>query len=229
MWPMLTRDNYSEWVLLMQCNFEALEIWEVIDPGTNPKRSQDRQAMSGLLRSVPREMWQSLAARKTVKEAWEAVKLMRLGADRVKEVNAQKLMEDFENIKFKEGESIEDFGMRITNLVGELRILGETVDDSRVIKKFLRVVPPRLAPIVVSIEMFLNLKEITVDELIGRLRAAEDRLNEKVEQVTDKAGRLLLAEEEKQMWQWPALIISQHSCWQRVTLMSCVDCPRLST
>jgi hypothetical protein len=59
MWPMLTRSNYTKWVMLMQCNYEALEIWEVIDPCINPKRSQDRQAMGALMRLMPREMWQS--------------------------------------------------------------------------------------------------------------------------------------------------------------------------
>ena len=44
--------------------------------------------MSALLRSVPKEMWQTLGRKTTVKEAWEAVKTMRIGADRVKEVNA---------------------------------------------------------------------------------------------------------------------------------------------
>ena len=143
MWPMLTHDNYTEWAMLMQCNYEALEIWEVIDPGSNPKRAQDRQAMSALLRSVPKEMWQSLGGKKTVKEAWEAVKLMRVGADRVKEVHAQKLMREFENLAFKDGETVEEFGMRITNLVGHLKTLGESIDDVRVVKKFLRVAPPR--------------------------------------------------------------------------------------
>jgi len=43
MWPMLTRTNYAEWAMLMQCNFEAMEIWEVIEPGgAGVKRSQDR-------------------------------------------------------------------------------------------------------------------------------------------------------------------------------------------
>jgi hypothetical protein len=46
---------------------------------------------------------------------------------------------------------------------------------------------------VVSIKMFCDLKILTIEELVGRLRAAEDRLEDKVEQVTDKAGRLLLA------------------------------------
>jgi hypothetical protein len=52
-WSMLTRTNYSEWSMLKQCNYEALEIWYTIDPGTNVKRSKDRQAMSCLNRSVP--------------------------------------------------------------------------------------------------------------------------------------------------------------------------------
>jgi hypothetical protein len=152
--------------------------------------------MSALLRSIPKEMWQSFGARLTMKEAWEAVKLMRLGVDRVKEVNAQKLLQEFENIKFKDGEFVDDFGMRITNLVGNLRALGEIVEDVRVVKKFLRTVPARFTQVVVTIEMFCDLKQLSVDELVGRLRAAEDRFDDKVKHLVDKAGRLLLAEEE---------------------------------
>jgi len=189
MWPMLSRSNYTEWAMLMQCNYEAMEIWDAIDPGgAGVKRAQDRQAMSALLRSVPKEMWQTLGGKKTVKEAWEAVRTMRVGADRVKDVNAQKLLQEFENLQFKEGEKIDDFGMRITNLVADLKVLGETIDDVKVVKKFLRVAPARFTSVIVSIEMFCDLKKLTVAELIGRLRAAEERLEEKVEQITDKAG-----------------------------------------
>ena len=48
--------------------------------------------MGALLRSVPREMWATLGSKKTVKEAWGAVKSMRQGADRVKEAHAQRLL-----------------------------------------------------------------------------------------------------------------------------------------
>ena len=59
-WPMRTRSNYVEWAMLMQINLKALEIWETIDPGENVKRSEDRQAMGALMRSVPKEMWGAL-------------------------------------------------------------------------------------------------------------------------------------------------------------------------
>ena len=144
MWPMLTRSNYAEWAVLMKCNFEILEVWEAIEPGGETvKRSQDRQAMSGLLRSVPQEMWQMLGAKKNVKEAWEAVKSMRVGAERVKEANAQRLLQEFENIMFKDGETVDDFALRINALAADLRTSGEAIEDTRVVKKMLRVLPKR--------------------------------------------------------------------------------------
>ena len=148
------------------------------------------------MRSVPKEMWGTRGAKKIVKEAWETVKTMWIGVDQMKEVNVHKLLKEFENIKFKEGESVEYFGMRIINLVANIKLLGETLDDTRVVKKFLRVVPPRFNQVAVSIEMICDVKTLSVEDLVGRLRAAEDRFEDRVEQITDKAGRLLLVEEE---------------------------------
>jgi hypothetical protein len=165
----------------MQINYEAMEIWEVIDPGTIVKRSQDRQTMGTLMRFVPKEMWGTLGAKKTVKEAWETVKTMRIKADWVKEVNVQKLLKEFENIEFKEGESVEDFGMRIINLVTNIKSLREVIDDTRVVKKFLRVVPSRFNQVVVSIEMFCDMSSLIVEDLVGRLWASDYRLDNKVE------------------------------------------------
>jgi hypothetical protein len=79
--------------------------------------------------------------------------------------------------------------------VANLKSLGETVEDTRVVKKFLRVVPPRFNQVVVSIEMFCDMKTLTIEELVGRLRAAEDRLDDKVDQIINKGGRLFLAED----------------------------------
>jgi len=137
-----------------------------------------------------------LGGKKTVKEAWEAVKTMKVGADRVKEINVQKLVKEFENVEFNDGESVEDFGMRIVNLVATLKTLGETIDEPRVVKKFLRVLPARFNQVAVSIEMFCELKTLTVEELVGRLRVAEDRFVSTDDQITDKMGRLMLAKEE---------------------------------
>ena len=135
-----------------------------------------------------------LGSKKSVKEAWEAVKTMRVGADRVKEANAQRLLKDFENIAFKEGETVDDFAMRINALSADLRTLGESLDETKVVKKMLRVLPNKYAQIAISIETMLDLKKLSLEDLVGRLRMAEDRME--IESITDKAGKLMLTEEE---------------------------------
>lgn len=123
-----------------------------------------------------------LLNKKSAKEAWEAIKAMRLGAERVKEVNAQKLLAEFESISFKPNESIDDFTVRISKLATDLKGLGDkSIDDTRVVKKFLRVVPPRYNQVAVTIEMFCNFNNLSVKELVGCLRAAEDQFEAMVE------------------------------------------------
>ena len=60
-WPMLTQTNYPEWALVMEVNFQTLRVWDVVHHGIaeDPDEDEyhdDRQAMAGLLRSVPSEL-----------------------------------------------------------------------------------------------------------------------------------------------------------------------------
>ena len=146
--------------------------------------------MAGLLRSVPSELWSTLARKDMVKEAWDAVKNMQIGDERAHEASAQQLRRDFGNITFKEGESVDEFSIRITTLANNLRSLGDNIIDAEVVKKLLQVVPDRLNQAVVSLEMFLDLNNITVEEVIERLRVFEERTKPK--QITDAMMCLML-------------------------------------
>ena len=106
--------------------------------------------MSGrYLRSavVPPEMLAVLSTKETAKQAWDAVKTMRMGSATVHEAKAQGLRREFEDIRFKPGENVDDFAMRLTGLVNNLSIHGDPVGDARVVRKFLRVVPRKYAQV----------------------------------------------------------------------------------
>jgi hypothetical protein len=111
-YPTLTRSNYSDWAVLMRVNLQAQGLWEAVDTGDVPFH-EDRQALSAILRAVPAEMLRPLAEKDNAKDAWDALKSMRVGADCVKESRAQKLRQTFESMRFKPGESVEDFSLRL--------------------------------------------------------------------------------------------------------------------
>jgi len=92
------------------------------------------------------------------------------------EAKLQTLKGDFELIRMKERESVDDFAMKLTTIVNGIRALGEKVEDSIIVRKFLRVVPSRILQIASSIEQFGDLKTMTIEELLGRLRAHEKRI-----------------------------------------------------
>src|SRR5664279_5810689 len=193
-WTMLTRTNYADWALLMQVMLEARQLWVAVKDGT-PERETDRASMEYLLRSVPPEMISTLAVKATAKEAWEVLEKMRLGVIRVRDARATVLKKQLEAIKFSDGEDLDDFAMRLSSLVSQLGVLGVKISEPDTVRKFLSIVPKKFSQMACSIETLLDLDTLSIEELVGRLKAAEERYElEKPE--AKQAGKLLLSEEE---------------------------------
>ncbi|WVZ63820.1 LOW QUALITY PROTEIN: hypothetical protein U9M48_013424 [Paspalum notatum var. saurae] len=183
--PQLTRINYTDWVVMMRVLLKARGLWSIIKHGTDDKQ-EDQMALEALLRGVP------TGRKKTAKLAWESLEKMRLGDDRVKKARVQR---EYEALKFREGEKVEDFALRLQALVSELGALGKKMDDDEVVGKYLRAAPKRLEPVLVSMETLLDLSELTIEDVTRRLRTYEDRLVPSTEQAAE-GDKLLLGKEE---------------------------------
>ena len=168
-------------------------LWEVVDTGRGDYRD-DRNALVALLRAVPQEMQAGLARKETAKEAWEAIQAMRVGVERVKEANTEKLRKEFNELRFKAG--VEDFSLRLNTLANQLRVMGEDISEKEVVKRLLHSVPESLEQVAISIETLLDLSKVSIEEAAGRLRAVEQRKSTTQSHLKDDAGRLLLTEEE---------------------------------
>ena len=86
----------------------------------------------------------------------------------------------------------------MSGIVAGLRALGDTVEESKVVAKFLRVVPPQFAQVAIAIETLLDISTLSLDEVTGRLRVVQDRLDDAQGANSSQGGRLLLTREE---WQ----------------------------
>ncbi|XP_074356784.1 uncharacterized protein LOC141696557 [Apium graveolens] len=157
-YSMLNRGNYTTWALKMKVYMQAHGVWDAIDNESSKEVVEeriDRMALLAIYQGIPEDILLSIAEKKTTKEAWDAIKTMCLGVDRVKIAKIQTLKAEFEALSMKETEPFDDFSS--------------------------------------AIEQFGNLGTMTVEEVVGSLKAHEERLHGQ----TEPSGRhLLLTKEE---------------------------------
>nr|GEV11323.1 zinc finger, CCHC-type [Tanacetum cinerariifolium] len=102
---------------------------------------------------------------------------LKHGVDRVKKARLQTLKTEFEMLKMKEDDSIDEFIAKLNSIVTRASGLGSTFDQQTLVRKLLSFVPKRFIQIVAAIEQFTDLEDTTLDEVIGRLKAFEERVN----------------------------------------------------
>lgn len=66
--------------------------------------------------------------------------------------------------------------MNLTGLVTNIRALGDNIDESYVVKIFLRAVPSKFLQIVSTMEQFSDMETLIVEEVVGSLKAHEERM-----------------------------------------------------
>ena len=108
-YPMPTKTNHTAWAQKMKVFMQEHGVWDAIQP-KDPKavleEKADKREMAIIYQGIPDDVLLALAEKKTSKEAWEAIKTLYQGSDKVKQAKAQTLRSGFEAIKMKESEQI---------------------------------------------------------------------------------------------------------------------------
>jgi hypothetical protein len=194
-WPQLTKTNYVEWALRMKLKLQARDLWDVVEFGNGDFRD-DRTTLDAICSTVPPEMIPALTIKETASEAWEAIKTLRLGDEKRRVVTAQTLRAEYETIKLLNGESIKDFALRFSGVVQRLAELGDPEPGLKAVKKYLRVVRPRYKQLVVTMEAFVDLSTLSIEEITGTLKSSDDADEEVTPPANSSTGKLLLTHEE---------------------------------
>ncbi|CAL4903867.1 unnamed protein product [Urochloa decumbens] len=177
-YPMLSKSNYPAWAIKMEAYMRAQGVWDAIeakDPKQVPAR-KSQMALAAIYQAIPEGTLFLLSGKKTAKSAWEALKTMHIGAKRLRDAKMQTLRLEFEGLRMKEAESVDEFAVRLTTVVNKIQTLGEDIEESYVVRKFLRAVPSKFLQIASTIEQFGDLDTMTLEEVIGRLKVHEERL-----------------------------------------------------
>lgn len=101
---------------------------------------------------------------------------------------------EYESLAFRGNEMVEDFALRLTTIVNQLATLGDPEPADKVVEKYLRAARPRFNQLVLSIETLLDISTLSLEEVTGRLKAAED--SGQISSPANNGGTLYLTEAE---------------------------------
>ncbi|KAL9262143.1 hypothetical protein AKJ16_DCAP02712 [Drosera capensis] len=99
----------------MKAMLDAQDVWETVESAEkeefNPRK--DKKARAYILQSIPEDVLLQIAKKKTAKEIWESLKTRYLSANRVKKARLQILKNEFDALRMKEHESIDEFARKV--------------------------------------------------------------------------------------------------------------------
>lgn len=194
--PMLNAANYTLWTIRMKIVLKVHEAWDVVEQGIDDTKKNDI-AIAYIVQSIPESLVLQLGDLDNAKKLWEAIKARYMGADRVKEARLQTLQSEFERLKMKDNDSINSFVGKISEIAAKSSALGESIEETKLVKKFLTSLPrKKYIFIVASIEQMLDLKTTKFEDIVGRLKAYEERVADEEDEQEENQSKLMYANNE---------------------------------
>jgi hypothetical protein len=137
--------------------------------------NDNSRAINAILGGLTNPIFVKLIHCKSTKEIWDKLKVIYKGDNKVKEDKLQTYRTQFENLKMKEEEDIDEYIQRVDEIVNSIRALGEELKDKPIVQNILRSLPMRYDAEISTLEYRLNLDKLTIDELHGILIEHEMR------------------------------------------------------
>ncbi|GAU49443.1 hypothetical protein TSUD_407350 [Trifolium subterraneum] len=169
---------------------EVAEYVPLAKDSTNPKpqvewstQEADRvllntKAKLFIKSALCREEYDRIMECKIAKEIWETLQTHHEGTNSVKETRIDIGVRKFELFEMKEEETIDQMYGRFTSIINELNSLGKSYTTHERIRKILRCLPKTWRPIVTAITVAKDLTKVSLEDLIGSLKAHESIIQE---------------------------------------------------
>ena len=133
------------------------QVWQVVEVGwIKPKEAPvdwddatiiaanfNSRALNALICGVTNEEFKKISSTEVAKEVWTILETTYEGTKAVKTVKFQKLTSSFEEIRMEEDETFDEFYNKLKDIVNFAFNLGESIVESKIVRKILRSLPER--------------------------------------------------------------------------------------
>ncbi|KAM1349820.1 hypothetical protein EV1_003830 [Malus domestica] len=192
--PIFSGVNYDFWRTKLRTIFVSHDLWSLIEDGyvvppsnvvltetqtrelkVNIKR--DAKAFGVIQNAISDEIFPRISNETSAKLAWDVLEKVYRGSTKVRAVKLQSLRRDFEYIRMKDDELLDDYLSRLSEIINQMKSYGEILSDERIVQKYLISLPRKYDNIVSIIEETKDLSTLSVEELIGSLKGFAQRLS----------------------------------------------------
>ncbi|KAK0593325.1 hypothetical protein LWI29_034781 [Acer saccharum] len=188
--PLLKGDNYSSWKGKMESYLSTIDdrVWMVIEDGFTPPtvivreesimpkpKAQwsieefgaskwNNKVMHALLSAMDESQYKLIQITKNAHEAWKILEMAHEGTEVVKDSKFQVLQTLFETIRMEEHECLNDFQVKLKDIVNQSHQLGDSYSDRRIKQKIMRSLPPRFESKVTALKENVDFKKIWLSQ-----------------------------------------------------------------
>ncbi|XP_059650473.1 uncharacterized protein LOC132296279 [Cornus florida] len=184
--PIFYGENYDFWYVKMKTIFLSYDLWDYVadeydEPEdtttlTNAQKQQlkdhkkkDAKALGLIQQGVVDTIFPRIINASKAKEAWDIPEKEYRGSTK------------------KEIELLKDYFSKLMEMVNQMKTYGEDISNQRIVEKSLISFPKKYDPIVAVIEETKELEDFSVEELMGSIKAFEQRLSRRSEKRTESA------------------------------------------
>ena len=129
--------------------------------------------LNALFCGVTNEEFKKISSTEVAKEAWTILETTYEGTKAVKIVKLQRLTSSFEEIRMEEDETFDEFYAKLRDIVNSAFNLGESIAESKIVRKILRSLPKRFHAKITAIEEVKDIDQLPLTELVGNLQTYE--------------------------------------------------------
>ncbi|GAU22946.1 hypothetical protein TSUD_326740 [Trifolium subterraneum] len=177
--------------MLMENLLRSKEYWSLIEQGivTAPvgatqeqlkaaeeSKLQDLKAKNFLFQAIDGSILETILSRNTAKDIWDSMRQKYQGSTKVKRAQLQALRKEYESLKMKIGETIDEYFARTLSIANKMTTHGENLTQGNIVEKILRSLTSRFNYVACAIEEAHDVTLMTVDQLQSSLIVHEQRM-----------------------------------------------------
>nr|GEV81092.1 retrovirus-related Pol polyprotein from transposon TNT 1-94 [Tanacetum cinerariifolium] len=157
---------------------ERPRVYSDLNSEERDRYNADIRATNILLQGLPKDIYTLINHYTDAKDIWDNVKMLLEGSELTKKDRESQLYDNFKNFRQHKEESINDYYVRFSKLINDMRNIKMTIPKLQLNSKFVNNVLPEWGRFVTTVKLNRGLRESNYDQLFAYLKQHEAHAKE---------------------------------------------------